>query len=73
MSAKVPNPHNLEGAARITLSAALDTAGPSWADLADAIENGTNYENDAINVSIALKAVMTALESDRFDADEVQA
>lgn len=62
---KVPNIRSLEGAARVTLSAALDAAGPSWADLADAIENGTNYENDEIHVSIALRAIMTALSEDR--------
>ena len=61
--AKVPNPRHPEGAARITLSAALDAAGPSWAGLADAVENGTNYENDTITVSIALRALRTAFES----------
>jgi len=60
---KVPNVNHPEGAARVTLSAALDAAGPSWADLAAAIEDATNYENDTITVSIALKAIMTAFAS----------
>jgi hypothetical protein len=57
---KVPNPQHPETAARATLAAELDAAGPSWADLADAIESGTNYENDTIHVGIALRAIMTA-------------
>ena len=61
---KVPNRRHPEGAARITLSAALDAAGPSWANLADAVENGTNFDNDTIHVSIALKALATAFAQD---------
>jgi hypothetical protein len=62
--AKVPNPRHPETLARWALSAALDAAGPSWADLADSVEGGTNYENDTVSVRIALQAIRLAVESE---------
>lgn len=57
---KVPNPRHPETAARATLAAELEAAGPSWTELADAIVDGTNYENDMVPVSVALAAILTA-------------
>lgn len=59
---KVPNPRHPEYAARTTLAAALDAAGPAWADLADAIQNFENFENDTVHVGIALRAIQTAMQ-----------
>lgn len=49
--------------ARTILATELRAAGPSWVDLASAIEGGTNFENDTLNVNAALRAVTIALQS----------